>query len=66
MSLAMTIVMQLELILKYFKTAFKDFKVFTGLWLHHLTTFTGGRMGGLSETGNKTISASIEVEVDLS
>ena len=27
---------------KYFKTAFKDFKVFTGLWSHHLTTSTGG------------------------
>ena len=26
---------------KYFKTAFKDFKVFTGLWSHHLTTSTG-------------------------
>ena len=38
----MTVAMQLELILKYFKTAFKDFKVFTGLWLHHLTTSTGG------------------------
>ena len=38
----MTVVMQLELILMYFKTAFKDFKVFTGLWLHHLTTSTGG------------------------
>ena len=30
----MTVVMKLELILKYFKTA--DFKVFTGLWLHYL------------------------------
>ena len=39
--------MQLELILKYFKTAFKDFKVFTGLRLHHLTTFTGGQVGCL-------------------
>ena len=38
--------MQLKLILKYFKTAFKDFKVFTVLWLHHLNTFTGGRVGG--------------------
>ena len=64
----MTVVMLLELILKYFKTAFKDFKVFTGLWLHHLTTFTGGVVGcggyvvgGLSETGNKAISASIEI-----
>ena len=45
MSLAMTVVMQLELILKYFKTAFKDFKVFTGLWLHHLTTNMGGVVG---------------------
>ena len=60
----MTVVMQLELILKYFKTSSKDFKVFTtGLGLHHLTTPTGGWMGGwpggLSETGNKAISASI-------
>ena len=39
-------IMQLELILKYFKTAFKDFKVFTGLGLHHLTTSTGGWVGG--------------------
>ena len=31
---------------KYFKTAFKDFKVFTGLWSHHLTTSTGGWVGG--------------------
>ena len=46
LSLAMTVVMQLELILKYFKTAFKDFKVFTGLRLHHLTTSTGGWPGG--------------------
>ena len=38
--------MQLKLILKYFKTAFKNFKVFTGLRLHHLTTSTGGRVGG--------------------
>ena len=66
--------MQLKLILKYFKTAFKNFKVFTGLRLHHLTTSTGGRVagsvggrvGGLSETGNKAISASIEIEVELS
>ena len=58
----MTVVMQLELILKYFKTAFKDFKVFTGFGLHHITTSTGG----LSETGNKAISASIEIEVELS
>ena len=42
----MTVVMQLELILKYFKTAFKDFKGFTGLGLHHLTTSTGGWPGG--------------------
>ena len=42
----MTVVMQLELILKYFKPVFKDFKVFTGLWLHNLTTSTGGRVGG--------------------
>ena len=46
---------------KYSKTAFKDFKVFTGLWLHHLTTFTGGWPGDLSETENKAISASIEI-----
>ena len=57
MSLAMTVVMQLDLILKYFKTAFKDFKVLTGLGLHHITTSTGGRVGGLSETRNKAISA---------
>ena len=37
----MTVVMQLELILKYFKTAYNDFIVFTGLGLHHLTTSTG-------------------------
>ena len=68
--MAMTLAMQLELILKYFKTAFKDFKLFTGLGLHHITTSTGGRVGGwpggLSETGNKAISASIEIEVELS
>ena len=56
----MTVVMQLELGLKYFKLLFKDFKVFTGLWLHNLTTSTGGQVGGLSETGTKAISASIE------
>ena len=44
--MAMTVVMQLELILKYFKTALKDFKVFTGLGLHHLTTSTGWWVGG--------------------
>ena len=55
LSLAMTVVMKLELILKHFKTALKDFKVFTGLGLHHLTTSTGGWPGGLSETGNKAI-----------
>ena len=63
--------MQLKLILKYFKTALKNYKVFTGLKLHHLTTsmggrvagLVGGRVGGLSETGNK---ASIEIEVELS
>ena len=38
--------MQLELILKHFKTAFKDFKGYTGLGLHHLTTSTDGRVGG--------------------
>ena len=42
----MRVVMQLELILKYCKTAFKDFKVFTGLGLHHLTTSTGGWVAG--------------------
>ena len=67
----MTVVMQLELGLKYLKPVFKDFKVFTGLWLHNLTTSTGGQVGGcvaggLSETGNKAISASIEIEVELS
>ena len=62
----MTIVMQLELSLKYFKPVFKDFKVFTGLWLHNLTTSTGGWVGGLSKTVNKAISASIEMEVELS
>ena len=46
MSLAMTVVMLLELILKYFKTAFTDFIVFTGLGLHHLTTSTVGRVAG--------------------
>ena len=46
MSKAMTVGMQVELILKYFKTDFKDFKVFTGLGLHHITTSTGGRVGG--------------------
>ena len=63
MSLAMTVVMQLELSHKYFKTTFKDFKVFTGLGLHYITTSTGGRVGGLSESENKAISASIEIEV---
>ena len=61
----MTVVMELELILKYFKTDFKDFKVFTGLGLHNLTTSTAGRVGGwvggwligFSETRNKAISA---------
>ena len=43
----MTVVMQLELSLKYFKPVCKDFKVFTGLWLHNLYTSTGGRVGGL-------------------
>ena len=56
-SLALTVVMQLELILKYCKTALKYFKVFTGLGLHHIFTSTGDRVGGwaggLSETGNK-------------
>ena len=38
--------MQLELILKHFKTAFKDFKGYTGLGLHHLTTSMDGWVGG--------------------
>ena len=42
----MTVVMQLELSLKYFNPVFKDFKVFTGLWLHNLTTSTGDPVGG--------------------
>ena len=63
----MTVVMQLELILKYFKTAIKLFKVFTGLGLYHqLLLRVGGWVGGVSETGNKAISASIEVKVELS
>ena len=71
MSFAMTVVMQLELILKYFITAFKDFKVFQGLGLHqksynYFYGWPGGRLGGLSETGNKAISSSIEIEVELS
>ena len=44
--MATTVVMQLELTLKYFKPAFKDIKVFKGLGLHHLTTSTGGWQGG--------------------
>ena len=58
MSLAMTVVMRLELSLKYFKPVFKDFKVFYG--------WPGGWVGGLSETGNKAISASIDIEFELS
>ena len=46
MNLAMIVVMQLELILKYFKTAFKDFRVFRRLGLHHITTSMGGWVGG--------------------
>ena len=42
----MTVVMQFSLSVKYFKPVFKDFKVFTGLWLHNLTTSTGGQVGG--------------------
>ena len=42
--MAVTVVMKLELILMFFKTAFKDFKVFTGLGMHHLTTSTGGQV----------------------
>ena len=56
----MTVVMQLELILKYYKTAFK---VFTGLGLHHLTTSRVAEW--VSETGNKAVSASFEIEVEL-
>ena len=63
MSLAMTVVMQLELSPKYFKPVFKDFKVFTGLGLYHLTTSTGGQVGGLSETGNK---AQLQLKLKLS
>ena len=60
--------MQLKLILKYFKTAFKNFKVFTGLRLHHLNTSMGGRVGGwpggwLDQGGNK---ANIQPEFELS
>ena len=65
----MPVVIQLELILKYFNS-FKDFKVFTGLGLHHLTTSTcgwvAGWVGGMSETGYKAISASIAIEIELS
>ena len=43
----MSVVMQLDLILKYFKTAFYEFKVFSGLSLHHLTTSTVGWVGWL-------------------
>ena len=46
MILAMAVGMQLELILNYFKTAFKYFKVFTGLGLHHITTSTSGWLSG--------------------
>ena len=42
----MTVVMQLELILKYFKKDYEDFKVFIGLGLNHLTSSTGGWVGG--------------------
>ena len=56
MSLAMTVVMQLGLILKYFKTAFKDFKVLIGIGLHHITTSTVGRVACLK----------LEIEVELS
>ena len=51
MNLAMIVVMQLELILKYFKTAFKNFKLYTGLGLHHITTSTGGWVGGWVPAG---------------
>ena len=56
--MAMTVVMQLELILKYFKPAFKDLKVFRGLGLHPLTTSTGGWVGGRL--------ACLKLEVNLS
>ena len=59
----MTVVIQLELILKYLKTANKDFKVFTGLGLHHLTTFTGGWLGMV---GIRLTSALVRVEIELS
>ena len=55
--------MQLELILKYFKTAFKDFKVFTGLGVHLPTTSTGGWVVGLSKTGNKA-NLSLSLSLD--
>ena len=58
----MTVVMQLGLILKYFITAFKDFKVFTGLWLHHLITSTDGWVACLK----LEIKLSMEIEVELS
>ena len=60
----MTVVMQLELILKYFITGFKDFKVFTGLGLHHLTTSTGGRVAGWP--GGWVACLKLEIEVELS
>ena len=69
----MTVVMQLELILKYFKRAFKDFIIIHSAWVASSNYFygwvagwMGGWPGGVSETGNKAISASTEVEVELS
>ena len=72
----MTVAMQLELFLKYYKAALKDFKVFKGLGLHHLTTSTGGWVGGRGAgwLGGRVaclkleikLSASNEIEVELS
>ena len=52
MDLPKTVVMQLELILKYFKPFFKDFKVFHRAWVASSNYFYG-LPGGLSENGNK-------------
>ena len=52
--------------MQYLTEALKAFKVFTGLRQPAPTTFTDGWVGGLSENANKAISASIEVEVELS
>ena len=58
--------MQLRLILKYLKTAFKNFKVFTGLRLHHLTTSTGGRVGGRVAGWVAGRVACLKLEIKLS